>query len=362
MEGSSTTPSPADYGSTRDTTKTPNTYTVQRALDHGGLGLGNMLPISLVLFCMFIEASEYMVLGIILPKLKCQWSLTPTQVVLIPMVTIVSACVGGLSSAHLMGLYGRYYPIIISMFLSSVAGVISALSQSLIQFLIARGLTIGLLEVGTTAGTVYSIEYSPTTSRPLIFSLFGVFYGLGSLTAGVTCFLFLESAGWRVVLVILTVPGFIASLLLLTQRETPFYDVACGKIKDARETIERVWSLNSVEPLSGELVRHDTVGNPTEVTSILKLPFGTDTQFTKHTISFLLINFLTYCIWAFTAFSGPRLLNEGYCNSNVTVGHKQDCHTYSGNSLLLVTLTSLGEIVGSIVLLTIISIGYQPFD
>eukprot|EP00116_Pleurobrachia_bachei_P003942 sb/3464204/ len=351
------TNSAEDYGSTdnnadkpTDTTDKP-TYTVQEALNHAGVGPGTILPIFCALISQFTEGAEYTVLGTIIPKLKCEWSLSQLQVAIIPFTIIISAISGGVAGGHIITRFGRLYNIVIFTFLSSIAAIASAMAGSFVQFLIFRGITVLFLEIATSAITIYSVEYSPVWTRPYIFTAQSISYGIGALTAALTARALLESSGWRVVLVILSVPGFIGALATLTQRESAFYDIACDRLDSAKTTITNIWRLNKTAPLEGELVKHN-VGDPTEKSEDVE--GYRDTTFQRHTVAFIFVSISQYLTWSLLMFGGPRMYNEGYCGTELGSGnHTANCHTYSDKSLSMLALGMAGEIAGAGIMLAV---------
>ena len=154
------------------------TYTVQEGIDHGGMGTGTIVLSLICLVCPMIEGVEYTALGIIIPKLRCEWSLSSLQVAIIPVVIFLSATAGAMFGSHIIGQFGRLYCIIVPIFLSSIAAIASAMAGSFVHFLIVRGITVALLKIGNGAVTLYLLEYSPINVRAhLIACVTLSFYG-----------------------------------------------------------------------------------------------------------------------------------------------------------------------------------------
>eukprot|EP00116_Pleurobrachia_bachei_P004300 sb/3464562/ len=336
----------SNYGSLSPTTTTPavKTFTVQQALDHMGFGWGNGFIVLSTATAQFVEGIEIMVMGIILPKLRCEWNLTDTVVILLPISTIFAAILGGFIGSYVTTRLGRKTPIIVILALGGIFALLSAGAGNVWSFITLRFLATCAFETMSCIVTVYATETMNTASRAWNIGNQLLAWAVGSFISAILCYYTLETLGWRVVLVILSIPALITASTFIFQPESPFYEVACDRLEDGRKSLDVISERNGRDLPEGELRKHE-VGNPQEL-ELSAIP--RDKAFVFDSIALLITTCLAFMVWTFSAWGAPRMFNEGYCHeTNVTKTEK--CHTYSGEALLALSVSTVGEIIGNLV-------------
>lgn len=180
--------------------------------------------------------------------LKAHLNLTPTQEGMAGASAILGCIPGAMCAGFLSDRFGRKKLLFVCALLYAVSGILSAIPQTLGQFLSARfisGLGIG---ASSMICPVYIAELAPEKYRGRL----GTLFQLGIVT-GIFITLFINrliqglgdeawniARGWRWMLGAEAVPAVLFVLMLRTVPESPRWLAQKGRKAEAREILQKV--------------------------------------------------------------------------------------------------------------------------
>lgn len=207
--------------------------------------------------------------------LRAHLNLTPAQEGMAGASAILGCIPGAMCAGFLSDRFGRKKLLFLCALLFAISGVLSAIPQTLEQFLAARfisGLGIG---ASSMICPVYIAELSPEKFRGRLGALFqlgivtGIFITLfiNKLIQGLGDEAWNLSAGWRWMLGAETVPAVLFIAMLRTVPESPRWLVQKGRRTQARAILEKVGGAEhaDVELAAIETVSRAEVGRFSEL-------------------------------------------------------------------------------------------------
>ena len=201
-------------------------------------------PLLLLVFVSFFNYADRYILGVLLPSIKADLSLTDAQLGLISGVafTLFYATLG-LPIARLADRYSRRRIISVSMALWSLMTAVCGLVQSFGQFFFARVL-VGVGEAGATPPSHSLLsDYYPIEKRARAIAIFSLGAPVGLMVGFIFGGWMADNSSWRYALFALGIPGLIfAALVMFTLKEPPR-----GQFDDAK-------AANKILPFSTVLV------------------------------------------------------------------------------------------------------------
>jgi MFS family permease len=163
--------------------------------------------------------------------------------------------------------------IIIYHILSGILSLISAVSPHWIIFMVARVLC-GFSVVGGQVPVTLMAEFLPTKIRGVLTLIINVFWTFGALAVSGLAWGMLPTesytigsltvASWRVYMIILSIPLFLAVIGILWVPESARYLTISGRYEEAEAILQWMWKWNRKEPLPGSLEQRNI---PVEVTT-----------------------------------------------------------------------------------------------
>lgn len=161
---------------------------------------------------------------------------------------IIGCIPGAMSAGFISDRFGRRKVLFFCALLYAISGVLSAIPQNFVQFVIARILSGIAIGVSSMICPVYIAEIAPPSWRGRL----GTLFQLGIVT-GIFVTLFINGKiqslgdeawnverGWRWMLAAEALPAFVFIALLFKIPESPKWLVQAGREDEARRTLERV--------------------------------------------------------------------------------------------------------------------------
>ena len=180
-------------------------------------------PLLLLVFVSFFNYADRYILGVLLPSIKAELTLTDAQLGLISgtAFTLFYATLG-LPIARLADRYSRRRIISVAMALWSLMTAACGMVQSFTQFFIARVL-VGVGEAGATPPSHSLLsDYYPINKRARAIAIFSLGAPIGLMVGFIFGGWMAEYHSWRYALFALGIPGLIfAGLILFTLKEPP---------------------------------------------------------------------------------------------------------------------------------------------
>ncbi len=194
------------------------------------------------------DAMDVGILSFIIAALAIEWNLSPQEMGWIGSVNSIGMAVGAVVFGLLADRIGRKQVFIITLTLFSVASGLSALSTTLIIFMIFRffvGMGLGgELPVASTL-VAESVE---AKERGRVVVLLESFWAVGWLLAALISYFIIPEYGWRVALVITALPAFYAIYLRLNLPDSPQFTAKRKRERTYIQNVKAVWSKKYIKP------------------------------------------------------------------------------------------------------------------
>ncbi|KAK6190710.1 hypothetical protein SNE40_002513 [Patella caerulea] len=230
------------------------TYTVEEAVEAIGFG---RFQLRLYVVCGIVTAAdalEMLLLAVLSPIVRCEWSLADYQVALI--TTVVFAGMGLM--APLWGFLGDRYgrKTAMRMFVAWVGyfGLLTSVVPNYTWILILRGLVGGGM-AGSPQGFALLAEFLPSNHRAKVLITSSIFWAGGCIFEIFLASLIIPTIGWRWLLVFSAVPVLTAGLLLLCIPESARYLMAAGRVEEATVVLQKIAKENNSSLPEGKLVK-----------------------------------------------------------------------------------------------------------
>lgn len=221
----------------------------------------------------FFDSMDTGLVSFILPHLKDEWSLRPTQIGWTATGALLGMLVGGALAGILSDRYGRKRIFQVTLLIFSIATGLCGLAWSFTSLLLLR-LVVGFGLGGELPVAVSLVsEFSPARHRGRLVVLLESFWALGWTVALIIGYLLVswsESRGsafpWRFAFLIGALPAFYVLILRRSLPESPRFLVSRGRIDEAEATLRAVERDSGVTTAPGDRLEPDPgTGQPARV-------------------------------------------------------------------------------------------------
>ena len=169
--------------------------------------------ISVTLF-KFGDSVEFFLPAVITQPVSCELGLTKTQENMLALALYISAAVFSIFTIPFLKKYPRRPIILFSLYLSILATIFCAVVASFVTLLISRLLIGFTIAISMSPLSVYISEISPNKKFYVQATLSAsIGWIVGGGWCGVLGYLFLEKLGWRLFLLLTSIPVFLPPLL-----------------------------------------------------------------------------------------------------------------------------------------------------
>lgn len=332
---------------------TEPTYNVDEAIEHIGFGRFQW-KLSIITGCAWMaDAMEMMILAIISPQLKCEWQLYSYQEALITTVVFIGMMCSSSMWGTICDNYGRRAGLILCAVWTFYVGFLSAFAPDLKWILILRGL-VGFGVGGVPQSVTLYSEFLPLKSRAVCIMAIEIFWAIGTCFEVILALIVMPTLGWRWLLAFSALPLFFFSCACKWLPESARYNVLCGNLDKAYDTLKRVADDNKTDLPVGKLV----AGERPKRGRLVDL--FSDSETTRTTL-------LLWFIWFSSAFTYYGIVlvttelfqiedtGDGQCinTSSITDCHMQ-CHTLTTKDYGDLIWTTLAEFPGMFLSLAVI--------
>ncbi|WP_391204935.1 MFS transporter [Psychrobacillus sp. L4] len=188
------------------------------------------------------DAMDVGILSFIIAALAADWGLTPVQMGWIGSVNSIGMAVGALVFGVFADKVGRKKIFMITLLLFSIAGGLSALTTTLVAFLILRFFVgMGLGGELPVASTLVS-ESVEAKERGRVVVLLESFWAAGWLISALIAYFIIPAYGWRIALVITALPAFYAIYLRIKLPDSPRFTEKKTQSRTIMQNMKEVWS------------------------------------------------------------------------------------------------------------------------
>ena len=162
-------------------------------------------------------------------------------------MVLVGAALAALAGGPLADRFGRRTMLLLTSAVFIAGALVCALAPSGATLIAGRFLVGVGIGFASTTVPVYISEISPTSARGWQVSLFQLAIAVGMLGAYVVDFAFTASQGWRWMLGLAVVPGFLLGIGMLLMPETPRWLAHSGRHDKARQVLEKIRGSDRAE-------------------------------------------------------------------------------------------------------------------
>ena len=327
---------------------------INEAFDESACGWGTLLyTIGTFFFCA-LEGAEIVVLTIVGPILQCEWDLSATGLSTLQISTLSTMMITPLITCNFGDRFGRRKISLIAAIGVTAAGVLSGLARSYWQFIVLRLITGFFIGIGSGPSLALSGEVTPNKFRALALSGVSLPWGIGGSITGGIAYLTLNVYGWRGLIVCTALAFSPCILFLAVIRESARYEFYRGNVKEAEETIQKIYKLNGREDVKFKLKTtvqtEDSEHNEIDCRGTIALLKETNNLRNCVLVGLSgLTNIYSYYLNAYTM---PKLLNEGYCTGK-SAAQDNSC-TFNTATLFDIGIISLSEPLSVAVMLVLI--------
>ncbi|QFG00562.1 MFS transporter [Psychrobacillus glaciei] len=188
------------------------------------------------------DAMDVGILSFVIAALAADWGLTPVQMGWIGSVNSIGMAVGALVFGVFADKVGRKKIFMLTLLLFSIAGGLSALTTTLVAFLILRFFVgMGLGGELPVASTLVS-ESVEAKERGRVVVLLESFWAAGWLISALIAYFIIPAYGWRIALVITALPAFYAIYLRIKLPDSPRFTEKKTQSRTIMQNMKEVWS------------------------------------------------------------------------------------------------------------------------
>ncbi|XP_028400300.1 synaptic vesicle 2-related protein-like [Dendronephthya gigantea] len=221
-------------------------HSVEEVIEYVGFGRYQILLLFVAGFSWMADAMEMMILAILGPVSRCEWSLEPWDEALLSTVVFVGMFVSSALWGKICDLYGRKSGIVLSSAWIMYFGILSAISPTynwilFLRFLVGCGIS-GLGQV-----VVLYAEFVPARYRAVTILALGGFWGVGGILEVLLAIAVMPRLGWRWLLAFSSLPLVIFILLSVGLPESPRFHVSAGEVQKGYQTLVEVAKCNGKE-------------------------------------------------------------------------------------------------------------------
>lgn len=244
------------------------TETNFEAPDEAPLNRWHAIVLAVLTLGLIIDVMKPATLGFVLPGLRQEYGMDPSQAALLPLVALAGTTVGSFLWGWLADIYGRRVSILLSTILfasTAICGAMPSFEWNLLMCFLMGSSAGGMLPVVYTLLT----EVMPPRHRSWVLVLVGGTGLIGGYLAASGAAHALEpDYGWRA----LWLQGFPTGLLLLALArfipETPRFLVLQGRTAELQRMQQR-FGLVETDLSTSTAGQHDTIGSQPQLTTAL---------------------------------------------------------------------------------------------
>ncbi|EDV19396.1 uncharacterized protein TRIADDRAFT_33661 [Trichoplax adhaerens] len=313
--------------------------TVNEVVEAIGFGKFQLKCLGIMGFIWMIESMEITMLSLLGPLLVCEWGISSIQEALLTSIVFLGYAIGSPCFGWVSDHYGRKVGLTIAVICTSYFGLISAAAGGLVMTLLLRSLA-GIGVGGIAQCVTMLTELVPSKTRAKSIISLQVFVFIGMSFEGLLAYLLLVPLGWRMLLVISTVP--LLAFLLLSPRlvESPRFLLLTGKRKEATDILEKGAKANNKSIPEG----------------ILVADLETDRGRFKDLFSpsYRTLTFMLWWIWiASVTLYYSTILMTPATYSFASLGHGDGneivhcrCKQVTNSDIVAIIIASIGELLG----------------
>ena len=266
------TPSPPPYSSKSPTPEIGNRpgYTIDEAIDKMGYGPFQFI---LFLFCGFIwmaDAMELMILSILSPAVKCQWSLSSVEEAFITSIVFIGFLFGSIFWGYISDNFGRKKAFVAMTTLVLISGVLSSLKLTPddaripgYPWLLLCRFVVGFGVSGVAQASTYYIEFLPQRTRAICTVCLIGWFAIGTMFGAALAVGVMgnDRYDWHWYIGLTAIPIALVTCTVFFLPESARVLLAKGNKKEAMKILRKIEWLNFRSLPPGELIETPVTAN-----------------------------------------------------------------------------------------------------
>jgi hypothetical protein len=264
--------------------------------------------------------AEISVMTIVSLMLRCPWNLSTVEMSALQIIGQVFLTISTISLSNLGDKFGRKPIVLLSNFGTLVFGILCGFCKEFWQLIVCRAFVGAFVGVGFGPALSHSAEIPTIKFRAFGMASNGLGWGIGTAVSSGIAYLTIGTFGWQGYLIataLICLPFF---FVLLFIRESPRHDVQAGKVHEAQKTVEILSKLNctadqmvNCEIAEDRNFTSERDGNNFYQSYQALRQTGYAFDFWK----LVGVNLTAQFGYTSILYVGPRLMNEGYCTSDI---------------------------------------------
>ncbi|USQ68765.1 MFS transporter [Companilactobacillus allii] len=164
------------------------------------------------------DAMDVALLSFIMPLIKVQWNLSPSQIGYVSSVTSLGMVFGSIICGYMADKFGRKNVMIVTLMVFSIGNLLLAFTTNVNQFMLIRFITgIGLGGELPVAATMLADNFKGKTQAKMLI-MADSFWAIGWILASVISTIITPMYGWRVTVI---VTFFVSLYAFVMRRHLP---------------------------------------------------------------------------------------------------------------------------------------------
>lgn len=194
------------------------------------------------------DAMDVALLSFIMPIIKSEWNLLPTQIGYLSAVTSLGMMFGSLGCGYLADKFGRKHVMIGTLILFSTGNLLLAFTQDVNTFMLVRFITgFGLGGELPVAATMLADSFTGKTQARMLV-LADSFWAIGWIFASLLSFIIMPILGWRITVIF---TFFVSLYAFIMRRHLPDeYTNTKSNKSNIFDSIKKIWSGSYLRPTS----------------------------------------------------------------------------------------------------------------
>ena len=210
-------------------------------------------------FLSLYDSAEIGLIGIVLPYLKCQWSLSPTFEKAFSTSTFIFYAIFSIAFGKITDKFGRKPVLLCSVSVLAFSSITSALAPNKWIFLIARSTVGACIGINVSCLICYATEFCRSKDRLIGMTLFNIGGATCAVLVDMLALLILERGGWRWLMLAFGLPMLLPLIFIALMPGSPRYFTVSGKHDEAVRTLRHMARLNNAQlPFKFKLSRFCT--------------------------------------------------------------------------------------------------------
>ena len=313
-------------------------YTLDDVIDHFGWGKFSWKLMAIVGLCYASDGIELTLISIITPILQCQWNLSSFQASATSSCLFLGMGIGSTYWGWLGDKYGRKKVMIISVAITCYFALLCADSPGYVWFLLLR-FFVGIGTGGLVFTTTYVAEFIVRKHRGKALVSVDIFFSLGSLYSSMLAYFVINTAGWRVFLLLTSLPLPLSLLLSAWLPESVRFLLNTGEYNKIMDILHRISIENKVIMPNNISIKC----RQSEQRGDIWLLWDKRYRYKVIIMAVLLTTSLN--VYYISILMSTQVFQlQSLCSFNSTIDStKDECHKSLNNSYLLNMIISFGE-------------------